>query len=151
MADYDNRTPRRQADWSARIGGEIGRPRGVGSMRGDDVRNLPLNVLVRDRQDDDQHAEARAFNAMPGNSLRHHQDRIAAAADDAAYRRLEREYADATRRHNENVASRQHLARHGRRDAMDPGPIEPLRHNEDGGPDTGLHGPSQGSIYRRYR
>jgi hypothetical protein len=112
--------------------------------------------LTRDeghRQDDDRHAEARPLVAMSNpDPLHQHQDRIGQAADDAARRRLEREHADAIRRHQESFVAQRHLARHHRTDAMDRGPTESLQGNPPGGPDTGMAtGEALAPIYRRFK
>jgi hypothetical protein len=81
--------------------------------------------------------------------------RIQAAHDDARYRRLEREDADARRRVNAKMVTDRALSSRGvpsRSDAWDAGPRDRyLERNTPTPPPTGLDGPAHGAVYRRHK
>jgi hypothetical protein len=62
---------------------------------------------------------------------------------------MDRQQEDAARRRHSDAAAQEHLARHGGRadETLD----NTLKHNKETAPDTGLDGPAQGSIYKRFR
>ena len=87
MADYDNRTPRRQADWAAHIGGEITNglyQRNGFRFDGVETGTIVHHPLVRDRWDgdDDQGAESRAYSSLlETERQRERADRVRADVD----------------------------------------------------------------------